>query len=98
MKVEVAYALREHQWQIALEVGAGATVADALRASGLLQQRPELSGQPLTLGIHGRIVAPERRLRDGDRVEVQRPLLADPKEVRRRLAAEGRVMGRRRPG
>jgi putative ubiquitin-RnfH superfamily antitoxin RatB of RatAB toxin-antitoxin module len=97
MKVEVAYALRDRQWLIALEVGEGATAADALRASGLLQQRPELIGRSLTLGIAGRIVAPELGLREGDRLEVQRPLLADPKEVRRRLAVEGKVMGRRRP-
>lgn len=108
MKVEVAYALPERQWLVAVEVAAGASALDALRASGLLAASahpkgcdavPELAapGRPLALAVHGRKVAPERALRDGDRVEVLRPLQADPKEVRRRLAAEGRVMGRERP-
>lgn len=98
MRVEVAYALPERQWLIAVEVEAGATVADALRASGLLQQRSELVGRSLTLAIHGCVVGQERSLRAGDRIEVLRPLLADPKDVRRRLAAEGKAMGRRRSG
>ena len=96
MKVEVAYALPDRQWLIALEVDEAATVGDALRLSGLLDQVPALAGQRLTLGVFGRIVAPEHRLRHADRVEVLRPLSADPKDARRRLAAEGKTMGRRR--
>ena len=94
MKVEVAYALPDRHWLIALEVGEGATAGDALRQCGLLDQVPALAGQRLTLGIFGRVVALEQRLRPGDRVEVLRPLAADPKAARRRLAAEGKTMGR----
>jgi uncharacterized protein len=96
VRVEVAYALPDHQWLIALEVGEGATAGDALQQSGLLDDVPVLAGERLTLGIFGRVVAPEQRLRAGDRVEVLRPLSADPKDARRRLAAEGKTMGRRR--
>ncbi len=97
IKVEVVYALPERQWLIALEVDDDTTVADALRSSGLIEQQPMLAGRRLTLGVFGRIVAPEERLRHGDRVEVYRELQADPKETRRRLAAAGKAMGRRRP-
>lgn len=97
MKVEVAYALPERQRLIALELDASATAADALRASGLLELEPELAGAAPTLSVFGRIVTSQQPLRDGDRVEVLRPLRADPKEVRRKLAAQGKSMGRR-PG
>jgi hypothetical protein len=62
----------------------------------LLLEVPALAAAPLVLGVFGRSVAHDRTLRDGDRVEVYRPLTADPKEVRRSLAAQGRSMGRRR--
>jgi putative ubiquitin-RnfH superfamily antitoxin RatB of RatAB toxin-antitoxin module len=96
MKIEVAYARAERQWLIALELEPGATAGDALRQSGLLEQHPDLAQAPLA--IFGRAVDASRALRDGDRVELLRPLLADPKEVRRSLAAQGKTMGRRRPG
>lgn len=96
MRVEVAYALPERQWLIVLDVAEGTTAAAAVAQSGLLDQRPELAVAPLALGIFGLPVAAEHRLRVGDRVEIYRPLLADPKEVRRQLAAQGRTMGRRR--
>ena len=97
MRVEVAYALTERQRIVVLELAAGATAADALAASGLLRSEPALAAAPLELSVFGRLVAPQQVLRDGDRVEVLRPLQADPKEVRRRLAAQGKSMGRR-PG
>ncbi len=98
LKVEVVYALPERQWQVTLEVPAGATAQDAIASSGLLAVHPALATGPLRLGLFGRIVAPDQALREGDRVEVLRPLAADPKEVRRKLAAQGRAMGRRPPG
>lgn len=96
MKVEVAYALAERQWLVAVELESGATAGEAVERSGLLAQVPGLAEAPLALGVHGKAVAADRVLREGDRVEVHRPLRADPKEVRRRLAAEGKSMGRRR--
>lgn len=106
MKVEVAYALPERQQLIALELHEGATALDALQASGLLQREAAIAAsahpqgcaaQTPTLSVFGKVVAPTTLLRDGDRVEVLRPLQADPKEVRRKLAAQGKSMGRRRP-
>jgi hypothetical protein len=58
----------------------------------LLRDCPELSGRPLDLGIFGRVVPAGQVLRAGDRVEIYRPLIADPKEVRKQRAAEGKVM------
>jgi putative ubiquitin-RnfH superfamily antitoxin RatB of RatAB toxin-antitoxin module len=98
MKVEVAYALAERQWLVAIDVAVGTTAGEAVAQSGLVGQHPALAAGPLHLALFGRVVATEQALREGDRVEVLRPLVADPKEVRRSLAAEGKVMGRRRPG
>ena len=61
-------------------------VYDAVRASGLLQRHPEIDLGRHRIGIYGRVVAKQAPLADGDRVEVYRPLLVDPKEARRRRA------------
>ena len=67
--------------QVELRLPCGATVADALRESGLLQRHPELAGAKV--GVWGRLRTPQDPLRDGDRVELYRPLQVDPKEARR---------------
>jgi putative ubiquitin-RnfH superfamily antitoxin RatB of RatAB toxin-antitoxin module len=64
-----------------LDLASGSSVQDAIQASGLAQ--PALG----RVGIWGRPVSPETRLREQDRVEIYRPLIADPKEVRRKRAA-----------
>jgi len=88
MRVEVVYALPREQERILLELPPESTVLDAIRASGLLQRLPPIeSGQ---VGVWGRPVTPETRLRDRDRVEIYRRLTADPKEVRRARAAKAR--------
>ena len=79
MRVEVVYALAHEQRVVAVELPAGSTAADAVAASGL-------GREGLQLAMHGRRVAPRRSLRDGDRVELLRPLAEDPKEARRRRA------------
>jgi len=79
LRVAVVRALPEEQSVVALELEEGARVEDALRASGL--------GEAAALGIGGRRVDRGRRLRDGDRVEILRPLAEDPKDARRRRAA-----------
>lgn len=66
---------------------AGSTVADAVRASGLLREFREIAFDDNRLGIFGRLVRTSEILRDGDRVEIYRSLAADPKEARRRRAA-----------
>jgi uncharacterized protein len=94
--VEVAHVRPDKQLVLAVELPVGATVADALRASGIGAYFPDLDLEHAPLGVYGKRVARDRVLQPGDRVEIYRPLAADPKEVRRRLAAQGRTMGRRR--
>lgn len=95
MKVEVAYALPERQWLVSVEVQPGSSALDAARAAVDDRLLPSLEVGDCVVGIFGKKVAPEHVLRSGDRVEIHRPLKADPKEVRRVLAAAGRTMGQR---
>lgn len=75
---------------------AGATVADAIRASGVFDRRPETAVTTPDVGIWGRACAMTQRLEDGDRVELYRPLTVDPKEARRvRAEVRRRRSGRR---
>lgn len=85
--VRVVYALAEHQSVIDLTVPAQTTVAQAVEQSGLIRRFPEIGSQPLRCAIFGRVVSVSDSLLDGDRVEILRPLLADPKENRRQAAA-----------
>lgn len=94
--MEVAYALRERQALVAVEIEEGATIEEAVRRSGILKTFPEIELQRAKVGIFGRPVALDERMREGDRVEIYRPLIADPKEVRRRKA--GRTTPRTRRG
>ena len=86
LRVEVVYALPEHEDSVSLSLPAGATALDALRASRLLERHQEIDLARQKIGIYGRVVGAEARLRDGDRVEVYRPLAVDPKEARRQRA------------
>jgi uncharacterized protein len=84
MRVEVVYALAAHHDITVLELPAAATVGDALAASGVGERHP---GVDLSqVGIFGRRVTADTALSDGDRVEIYRPLMLDPKEARRRRA------------
>lgn len=83
VRVEVVWALPQPQYLVALALPQGSTVADAIAASGLRDQLPPVCDT----GIHGKRCAPEDVLRDGDRVEIYRELVFDPKESRRRRAA-----------
>ena len=96
MKIEVAYALPERQQIIALEVEPGCTVFEAVQRSGIAQQFPGLDLAQAAMGIFGRVVAQPRTetLRDGDRVEIYRPLIADPKQARKERADKSRVRRR----
>ena len=89
ISVEVAWATPEAQWLVPLQVPAGTTALDAVRASGLIE-RAGLDACALKLGVYGKAVAGTHGVRAGDRVEIYRPLLADPKEVRRRRALAGK--------
>ena len=92
ISVEVCYALPEKQALIRLKLPLGATLLQALEASGLLQKHPEIDLKKNKFGVFAKLTKPEGILRDGDRVEIYRPLIADPKEVRKQRAAEGKVM------
>jgi putative ubiquitin-RnfH superfamily antitoxin RatB of RatAB toxin-antitoxin module len=90
--VEVAYALPAQQVIVAVQVGEGTTIAQAVTASGLLEKFPDINLAANKVGVFGKLSKLETVLRDRDRVEVYRPLIADPKEVRRQRAEQGKVM------
>lgn len=92
LNVEVVYALPNKQEIIAQKLPAGTTVRQAIEASGLLLKYPEIDLAKNKLGVFAKLTKPDAVLRDQDRVEIYRPLIADPKEVRKQRAAEGKVM------
>ena len=92
LKVEVCYALPDKQEIVAVKLPAGATLQQALEASGLLAKYPEIDLKKNKFGIYAKLSKLDSPLRDRDRVEIYRPLIADPKEVRKQRAAEGKVM------
>ena len=82
LEIEVVYARPEEQAVVALSVPAGTTAAEAARRSGLTERFPEIAAGA-KLGVFGKVVAPDTPLAAGDRVEIYRPLVADPKQARR---------------
>ncbi len=92
INVEVAYALPEKQLIRAVNVDSGTTIGAAIVQSGLMMDFPELELEDAKVGIFGKVAKMTSVLNDGDRVEIYRPLIADPKEVRRKRAAAGKVM------
>jgi putative ubiquitin-RnfH superfamily antitoxin RatB of RatAB toxin-antitoxin module len=86
--VEVAYAKPEQQEIVALKMPEGTTAEQAIQASGLLNRFPEIDGADLKVGIFGSVCKLDQLLRQGDRVEIYRPLIHDPKEARRQRAAK----------
>lgn len=88
LDVEVAYAKPEQQVIIAVQVPEGATAELAISASGLLERFPEIVGGDINTGIFGRVCKLDQPLKQGDRVEIYRPLLHDPKETRRQRAVK----------
>ncbi|MFA5371761.1 MAG: RnfH family protein [Sideroxydans sp.] len=90
--VELVYALPHEQTLLTFDVPVGTRVADAVQLSGILAKYPEIDPDKNKLGIFGKLTKPDAELREQDRIEIYRPLIADPKEVRRRRAEEGKVM------
>lgn len=84
MQVEVAYARPDKQRIISLDVPEGTTVAEAARLSGIVEMFPEIDLAEIDMGIFGKVVKKpdEQALREGDRVELYRPLKIDPKQAR----------------
>ena len=88
LSIEVAHAVSpEEVIVIPLQVRPGTTVAEAVRLSGILQRCPGIDLNVNRVGIFGRPAAAETPVADGDRIEIYRPLRADPKEARRRRAS-----------
>lgn len=85
--VEVAYALPSQQVMIAVDVAPESTVEAAIRESGVLERFPEIDLNENRVGVFGKLAKLSDGLHPGDRIEIYRPLIADPKEVRRRRAA-----------
>lgn len=92
LRVEVCYALPDKQVLVPVTVPVGATLQQALEASGLLDKHPEIDLKKNKFGVYAKLTKLDAVLRDRDRVEIYRPLIADPKEVRKQRAAEGKVM------
>jgi putative ubiquitin-RnfH superfamily antitoxin RatB of RatAB toxin-antitoxin module len=92
IQVEVTYALPERQEIVKLKLPEGSTLQQAVETSGLIARYPEIDLAKSKFGIYGKLARLDAGLRDRDRVEIYRPLIADPKEVRKQRAAEGKVM------
>lgn len=92
INIEVAYATPKEQLILAVNVVKGTTVDEAIQKSGILSKFSEIDTSKNKVGIFGKAVKNTTVLKEGDRIEIYRPLIADPKEVRRQRAEEGKVM------
>jgi len=92
LTIEVAYALPDKQVIIPIKAREGVTAEQAILVSGVLQQFPDIDLKINKIGVFGKVAKLDAQLRDKDRVEIYRPLIADPKEVRRKRAADGKAM------
>ncbi|MDP2154201.1 MAG: RnfH family protein [Methylotenera sp.] len=90
--VEVAYALPNEQLIIPIKVQDGITAEEAINASGIRAKFPDIDLNINKVGIFGKLTKPDTKLRHLDRVEIYRALIADPKEVRKQRAADGKIM------
>ena len=90
--VEVAYARPDEQLILEIELAAGTTLLQAVEQSGILEHFPEIDPAAMKVGIFGKLKKHDQVLQPGDRVEIYRPLIADPKQVRKERAAAGKRM------
>lgn len=90
--VEVAYALPHQQLIIPIQVAPETTAEEAIQASNIISKFPEIDLSKNQVGIFGKLTKLDTPLRHMDRVEIYRPLIADPKEVRKQRAADGKIM------
>lgn len=90
--VEVAYALPHQQLIIPVQVTPETTAEQAIQASNIISKFPEIDLAKNQVGIFGKLTKLDTPLRHMDRVEIYRPLIADPKEVRKQRAADGKMM------
>ena len=90
--IEVSYALPKKQIIIPVLVPKDISVKEAIELSGMLKKFEEINLDSNQVGIFGKLTTLDKALRDRDRIEIYRPLIADPKEIRRKRAAEGKDM------
>lgn len=90
--IEVAYAQVDKQLILNIEVVSDCTIEQAIEQSGMLQQFQEIDLDKNKIGVFGKLAKKTAALKSGDRIEIYRPLIADPKEVRRQREAEGKKM------
>lgn len=90
--IEIAYATAQKQVILELEVACGSRAREVIEGCEIRQHFPEIDLENCDIGVFGKAVADDYQLSDGDRIEIYRPLIADPKEVRRQRAARGLKM------
>lgn len=92
ISIEVLYALADEQVILDVDIEPTDTVEEAIRKSGVLQLYPEIDLAQNKVGVFGKLTKLDKALNERDRIEIYRPLIADPKEVRKKRAAEGKRM------
>lgn len=92
ISIEVSYALPDEQIIIEVDIDEADTVEDAILKSGILEQFSDIDLSSNKVGIFGKLTKLDKPLKARDRIEIYRPLIADPKEVRKKRAAEGKQM------
>jgi putative ubiquitin-RnfH superfamily antitoxin RatB of RatAB toxin-antitoxin module len=92
MKFEVAYGRMDEQTLLSVEAESPLTLQQVIERSGILQRHPEIDLAKNKVGVFGKAAKLDAQLTEGDRVEIYRPLIADPKEARKKRAAEGKSM------
>ncbi|AWS52233.1 hypothetical protein OOC_15279 [Providencia rettgeri Dmel1] len=90
LNIEVTYALPEKQFLLSVKVKEGTTIEEAILASGILALRDDIDLKKNKIGIYSRPAKLTDLVQDGDRVEIYRPLIADPKELRRKRAEKSK--------
>lgn len=92
INIEVVYGLPQEQTLLKVQVPSGTSLGEGVKLSGIMDKYPEIDLDKGKFGIFGKLSKTDTELREQDRIEIYRPLLADPKEVRKRRAEEGKVM------
>lgn len=94
IKVEIVFALPDTATSLSIEVAEGTTAEQAVLQSGIAEKCPEIDLTSLALGVWNRTVKNHQVLKEGDRIEIYRPLIADPKAARRQRAEKAKEEGR----
>ncbi|MCW8824823.1 MAG: RnfH family protein [Gammaproteobacteria bacterium] len=94
ISIEVAYAVPEEQIILEVDIESTDTVEAAIQKSGILERFEEIDLTKNKVGIFGKLTKLDKTLNERDRIEIYRPLIADPKEVRKKRAAEGKRMSK----